>query len=248
MARSTGMFPRRAHLLDADTVIVGPVNAGTRGRVAETRTGAARLLTTLLNMQMEFRATIYGHTAAAAGGYLLQVAHVPYGGAVADAAGWVTAAVLSADGEGIDEALLSGAAIHKAAKDRATKPLAVTASARAATTGLVTLTVGANHGYLVGDVVTVDGMAAAGAPMNGTYTITAVAATTITYDNSAVGTSAIADGGTAGVVYAGPRKTAPKAEIRVGAVRAIAGTGSNGAAVPSAAGTITLALEPARSI
>ena len=243
MARSTGIFPRRAHLLDADTVVVGAVNAGTRGRAAEVRTGAARLLTTLLNMQMEFRATIYGHTAAAEGGYLLQVAHVPYGGAVADAAGWVTAAVLSADGEGIDEALLSGAAIHKAAKDRATKPLAVTVSALNA--NVATLTVGAGHGYLVGDVVTVVGFEGAGEPLNGTYTISAVAATTISYAKT---NANIADGGTDGVVYGGPVATDAKAEIRVAAVRAIAGTGSNGAAAPSAAGTITLALEPVRSI
>lgn len=119
MARSVGIHPRRGHLIDAEQIIVGKVQAGARNRAAETRTGAARLLSTSLNEQYEFKAVVYGHGADAAGGYLLQAAHVPLGGDIADAVGWVTIAVLEADGKGIDEVGLTGLQIHAAVKESA---------------------------------------------------------------------------------------------------------------------------------
>ncbi len=51
MARSTGLLPRRGVTIDANTVLVGSVLAGTLGRPAETRTGAARILSTRLDAQ-----------------------------------------------------------------------------------------------------------------------------------------------------------------------------------------------------
>lgn len=116
MPRSTGIFPTRGYILDADTVVVGDVQAGTRGRAAESRDGSARLLNTNLNQNFTFKGVLYGQSGDAAGGYLLEVAHVPYGGAIGDAVGWVAAAILEADGEGITEAYISGAEIHQAVK------------------------------------------------------------------------------------------------------------------------------------
>ena len=38
MSRSTGLAPRRGYQLDAETILLGAVKAGARGRAAETRT------------------------------------------------------------------------------------------------------------------------------------------------------------------------------------------------------------------
>ena len=77
MARSTGLTPRRAYELDALTVLVGDVKAGTKGRAAETRTGAARVLTTRLEAYDVIKFVGFGQTSNAAGGYIVEVAHVP---------------------------------------------------------------------------------------------------------------------------------------------------------------------------
>lgn len=236
MARSTNLGLRRGYQIDAESIIVGAVGAGTRGRAAATRTGSALLLTTKLNHTDVVRAILAGQNSSSSGGYLLQFAHVPLNGAVADASGWSTFATLSASGIGETEAVVSGKQIHDTVYARATTGLAVTASVL--TSNVVTLTVGSGHGYLVGDYVTVVGMTGAGVPMNGTYAVTAVASTTISY---ALTNANIADGGTAGLVYSGRARVLTTDELRVMAVRAIAGTGSNGAAAP--AGTNTLYLQ-----
>ena len=81
-ARATGLLARRAYSFDALTTLVGAVKAGTRGRAAETRTGTAQLLTTRLECQDVFKIVINGQTATSAGGYLIEAAHVPEGGAI----------------------------------------------------------------------------------------------------------------------------------------------------------------------
>lgn len=137
MAQATGLSPRRAYHLDASTVLVGDVLAGARGRAAESRNGAKRLLNTSLSAQMTYKAVLFGQTSNAAGGYLIQVAHVaPGGGLPADnSANWVTIAALEASGIGSTEVSLSGAAIHKLAKTAASlttdnpRPIAVRATA-----------------------------------------------------------------------------------------------------------------------
>lgn len=137
MAQATGLSPRRAYHLDASTVLVGAVGAGARGRAAETRTGTKRLLNTSLSAQMTYKAIIFGQDSSAAGGYLIQVAHVaPGGGLPADnSANWVTIAAMEASGVGSTEVALSGAAIHKLAKTAASlttetpRPVAVRATA-----------------------------------------------------------------------------------------------------------------------
>lgn len=137
MAQATGLAPRRAYQLDASTVLVGDVAAGARGRAAETRTGTKRLLNTSLSAQNTYKVVLFGQTSTAAGGYLVQVAHVaPGGGLPADnSANWVTIAAVEASGIGVTEVALSGAAIHKLAKTAASlttdspRPIAVRATA-----------------------------------------------------------------------------------------------------------------------
>jgi hypothetical protein len=240
MSRPYGLSPRRATIIDADTVLVGYVGPATRGVAAATRTGAAQLITTNLASVNEAKAVLYGQTSNASGGYLIQAAHIPIGGAITDASGWTTLGIMSASGVGRSEMILSGKEIFDDVKAAATAALAVSASAR--TAAAVTLTVAA-HPFLVGDYITVSGFVSAGAPFNGTYAVTSVTATTIVYSTTTTGN--VADGGTAGVIYSGTSQTLTTIDPRVYGVRAIAGTGSNGAAAP--AGTLTLALQPCYS-
>lgn len=137
MGQATGLSPRRAYMLDAATVLVGYVGPGTLGRVAETRTGTKRLLNTSLSAQMLYKAVLFGQDSSAAGGYLIQVAHVAPGGSLPadNSTNWVTIAALEASGVGNTEVALSGAAIHKLAKTAASlttetpRPVAVRAVA-----------------------------------------------------------------------------------------------------------------------
>jgi hypothetical protein len=237
MARATNLGFRRGYQIDAETIVVGAVGAGTKGRAAATRTGSALLLTTLLNRTDDFRAVFTGQSSSSAGGYLLQFAHVPMSGVLADAAGWTTLATISVSGLNTSEAVLSGKQVHDAVRTAAITGAAVTVSVL--NTNVVTLTIGA-HTYQVGDYVTVSGMTSAGVPMNGTYAVTAIAATTISYAKT---NANIADGGTAGLVYPGRAIALSTDEIRVAAVRAVAGTGSNGASAPAGTNTLYLATD-----
>ena len=112
MSRSTGLAPRRGYSLDALTVLVGAVAAGARGRVAETRTGTARLLNTRLEAQDVFKLVVHGN-ASAAGTYTIQVAHVPEGSTTPDTYGTVALVTLA---PGIQEIPLSGATVREIAR------------------------------------------------------------------------------------------------------------------------------------
>lgn len=62
-------------------------------------------------------------------------------------------------------------------------------------TNVATLTIGASHGFSVGDVIVVAGLTGDFAGLNGTYTITATASTTVSYAKTASNiTSASASG------------------------------------------------------
>ena len=236
MARSTNLASRRGYQIDAESIIVGAVGAGTKGRAAATRTGAAMLLTTHLNRTDDFRVVLTGQTSNSAGGYLLQCAHIPLNGVIADAAGWITLATISVSGQTTSEAVLSGKQVHDAVRTRAITAAAVSASER--TTTQVTLTVLAGHGYLAGDSIFLSGFTSGGVSFNGAWTVGSVTDTTIVFTHSASGS--IGTGGT-GNAYSGRAQTLSTDEIRITAVRAVAGTGSNGAAAP--AGTNTLYLD-----
>ncbi len=92
---ATGLAPRRGYLLDAMTVLVGNVLAGARGRPAETRTGAARLLTTNLAAQNTWKLVAYGQSSNSAGGYILQAAHVAEGAALSAASAYANIGVIT---------------------------------------------------------------------------------------------------------------------------------------------------------
>jgi hypothetical protein len=115
-ARATGLTPRRGYQLDALTTLVGYIAAGPRNRAAQTLTGAAQLLTTQLGMQDVFKVVCYGQSTDAAGGYLIQAAHVAEGAALASATGWTTIATITASAGNIQEIALSGASIMQAVK------------------------------------------------------------------------------------------------------------------------------------
>jgi len=208
MERATGLAPRRGRMLDAETVLVGEVMAGARGRMAETRTGAARMLTTNLTAQEVFKAMVYGQTENAAGGYLIQVGHVPLGGELADATGYVTVAEVIANGQSIDEVPISGASMWAALRESAslttedsrgvairaipgTGNLAITNVAL--TSNVATVTVG-SHTIAVGDVVEVKNCS--DGTFNGTFTITAKSSTTISFAKTHANVSSASATGT----------------------------------------------------
>lgn len=114
-ARAVGLSPRRGYVLDALTVLVGSVKAGARGRVAETRDGSARLLNTRLEAQDVFKIVVNG-SSDAAGGYIIQAAHVPEGGDLTGASTYATIATVTCK-PGANELALSGANIRQLVKD-----------------------------------------------------------------------------------------------------------------------------------
>lgn len=110
MSRPTGLLPRRGYSIDAETVLVGEVKAGTRGRTAETRTGAARILNTRLEAQDVFKLVVHGQTSDAAGGYIIQAAHMPEGSTAP--ATYATIATVTC-APGINEIAISGAQVRE---------------------------------------------------------------------------------------------------------------------------------------
>jgi hypothetical protein len=96
---------------DALTVLVGSVLRGTRGRVAETRTGAAQLLNTSLNHADVYRIVASG-SSSSAGTYTIQAAHVPEGGALASASTYATIAVITC-APGIQRIAIQGDTVER---------------------------------------------------------------------------------------------------------------------------------------
>jgi hypothetical protein len=200
MSRSTGLAPRRGYSLDALTVLVGAVAAGARGRVAETRTGAERLLNTRLEAQDVFKLVAHGQSSNSAGGYIIQAAHVAEGSTTPSTYATIGTVTLA---PGIQEIPLSGAVVgdlcRKAPSPDITGDVRVTAvrlipgsgaltiSNVVLTDNVATVTVGA-HSLLVGEVVTIF---CSNAVFDGVFTITAKAATTISFakENANVSTA-----------------------------------------------------------
>jgi hypothetical protein len=204
MARSTGLAPRRGYTLDAATILLGAVAAGTRGRAATTRTGAELLLNTRLESQDVFKLVANGQTSTSAGGYIVQAAHVAEGGTTASTYANIAMVTLA---PGIQEIPLSGAVVgdlcRKAPNPDVTGDVRVmavrlipgsgslTISNVALTDDVATVTVG-THSLLVGESVTIF---CSNAVFDGVFTITAKTATTISFakENANV-TSASATG------------------------------------------------------
>lgn len=192
MARSTGLAARRGYQLDAETILLGAVKAGPRGRAAETRTGAARLLATNLAAQDEWKLIAAGSSSNSAGGYVLQAAHVAEGAALASASAYANIGVITATAGQINEIAVSGKQIREAVRvaGSVTGDVRVAAvrlrpgtgtlsiSNVALTSNVATITLSAAHTMLVGEIVTVG---CSNPLVNGTFTITAVASTTFSY-------------------------------------------------------------------
>jgi hypothetical protein len=192
MARSTGLAPRRGYQVDAETILLGAVKAGPRGRAAETRTGAARLLTTNLAAQDEWKLVAAGSSASSAGGYVLQAAHVAEGAALSSASTYANIGVVTITAGQINEVAVSGKQIREAVRVAGSvsgdvrvaavrlRPGTGTLSISnvALTSNVATITLSAAHTMLVGEIVTVG---CSNPLVNGTFTITAVTSTTFSY-------------------------------------------------------------------
>lgn len=208
-ARATGLRDRRSYTFDAATVLVGAVKAGARGRAAETRTGAARLLNTRLEAQDVFKVIANGQTSASAGGYIVQAAHVPEGSTTPSTYATIAMLTLAA---GTQEIPISGVTVGDLCRN-APSP-AITGDVRvvavrllpgsgnlsisnvALTDNVATVTVG-THSLQVGETVTIF---CSNAVFDGAFTITAVGATTISFAktnanvNSASATGTVTNG------------------------------------------------------
>lgn len=84
MSRPTGIFLQRAYTPSRENIILGDVRAS-ESELAESRTGAARLLQDKLNGHFNALIVARGALSNAAGGYYIEVSHVPIGGALANA-------------------------------------------------------------------------------------------------------------------------------------------------------------------
>jgi hypothetical protein len=194
MTRATGLDARKAYALDRESVLVGSVRAG-EGSAAETRTAGTRLLPVKLNTADVVKFVASGGAANSAGGYIIKAAHVPLGGAIGDAnpTGYATVGIIAFNGKKSTEIAVSGAQLEALVKAAASPAITgdvrvtalklipgsgdLTISNVALTSNVATVTVGA-HTLQVGESVTVN---SSNAVFNGTFTITAVDATTISY-------------------------------------------------------------------
>lgn len=237
-ARSYGM-DRRMTMLDRDTVLVGAVLANGASEAAETRTGAARILSTHLNQFDTLKAILHGQTSNAAGGYLIQASHLNPTDTLSNAQ-YVTIGVISAAGLGVSELALSGKNIGDMCRDFYSRGVA--------TRGNIT----GGSGYTgTGSYTNVPLTGGTGSGATANITVAGGAVTVVTIVNPGGGytVSDTLSASNANLGGAGSGFSIPVATLvgltgptRVVAVRATAGNGSNGAAAP--AGTLTLAIQP----
>lgn len=132
MPIATGLTPRTGVQPDRDSVLLGAVREGER-EAAETRTGAARLLEYSLNTAGFFRICARGGQSSSAGGYLIQAAHVPVGGALSDAnpTGYVTIGTITFDGINPTEVGFTGQQVDRLVKAAASPAIVGDARVRA---------------------------------------------------------------------------------------------------------------------
>lgn len=238
MARSAGLEARRGYQIDRELVLLGAVQAGARGEAAETRTGTARILTTPLDSQNVFKCVLFGQTSDVAGGYLVQAAHVAEG-SITVADDYVTVGVIEGNGTTTVELPLSGKDIGVSVKE-------------AADGGILTVdTLVGGSGYTgAGTYTDVPLTGGTGSGAQATIVVAGGAVTSVTITKR--GKDYVVDdelsAANTNLGGAGSGFTVDVASVqlieepRAAAVRLVAGTGSNGAAVP--AGTMTIALMP----
>jgi hypothetical protein len=126
MSRPTGIFLQRPYLRSRENVLFGAVRDG-EGVAAETRTGAARLLQDKLNGQPNALIVATGALSNAAGGYFIEVAHVPIGGTISDAnpSGYVSIGSISFNGMNPSEVIFSKVQLETLVKAAASPALTV---------------------------------------------------------------------------------------------------------------------------
>lgn len=204
MTRASGLPARRDNSLELDGILLGAVRAGVDGTVAGTRTGAARVLNKKLNSTTEFKVLLVGATSAAAGGYVIEVDHVPFGTTTANGT-WTPIGTISASGLSEVEAIFSGkdVGVKVAAAASTNDPRAnairlvagsgdIAITNIALTSNVATITVAA-HTFVVGDNITVAGCS--NSVFNGTYKVTAFTGTTISYARTNANVSSVAGTG-----------------------------------------------------
>lgn len=206
MTRAIGLSPQIGYKADAESILLGYVGKWD-DRPAETRTGAAVELPYLLNKLPNLKIVGFGATSSAAGGYVVRVAHLPRGGTFDSSTDWVSIGAIVFNGEGPVEIGRTGPEVERIVVD-GTSP-AITGDVRvvgvklfpgsgdlaisnvALTSDVATVTIG-THSLQVGEQVTVN---CSNVTFNGTFTITAVTSTTISYAKTASNvTSASATG------------------------------------------------------
>jgi hypothetical protein len=233
MSRAINMPARRATMIELEHILLGPVRAGD-GTAAETRTGAARILSRKLNSTDVFKVCMLGATSAASGGYLIEVAHMERG-EVAVSSSWDLIGTIEAAGANEVEAAFSG-------KDIGLQAMAANTD-RILTLGAIT----AGSGYsAAGTYTNVPLTGGTGSGAQATITVAGGAVTVVTLTARGFGytaadalSAANSNLGGAGSGFSIPASTVGTiAEPRVLAIRLVAGTGSNGAATPSGVSSV----------
>ena len=228
MTRALGLPDRRAYFPDLDSILLGAVRAGD-GTPAETRTGAARILSTQLNNLDVWKLVLNPASAAASGGYLVEVAHVDPGSSVVNS-DWELIGTIEAAGIEQVEAAFSGKDVGEQAK--------AASNGRILTLGTIT----PGSGYTgAGTYTNVALTGGAGTGARATIVVAGGVVTTVTITSRGRGYVAgnTLSATNANIGGAGSGFSIPVATIgtvldpRVLAIRLTAGTGSNGAAVPS---------------
>lgn len=233
MSRAFGMPVRRANLIDLESILLGAVRAG-QDSPAGVRDGSARYLSRKLNSTNVFKVCLLGATAAAAGGYLIEVAHLDPGETVASA-DWQLVGTIQANGVAEIEAPFSG-------KDIGAQALAA-ATRRILTLGTITPGSGYSAAGTYNNVPLTGG---SGSGAQATIVVAGGVVTTVTITrrgrNYTAGNTLSASNanlGGAGSGFSIPVGTiGTPIEARVIGIRLTPGTGSNGAAVPSNIGMV----------
>lgn len=224
---------RRDNPIDLESILLGAVRAGL-DTPAGTRDGSARYMSRKLNNNNVLKVCLLGASAAAAGGYLIEVAHLDPGETVASA-DWELIGTIEAAGIAEVEAAFSG-------KDIGAQALAA-ATRRILTLGAIT----AGSGYTgAGTYNNVPLTGGSGTGAQATIVVAGGVVTTVTITRRGRGytagntlSAANTNIGGAGTGFSIPVGTVgTPQEARVMGIRLIPGTGSNGAAVPSNIGMV----------